>query len=155
MAEVTIRPATPEDAEALFAALRPADLRECLAYGQADVRAGIAESIAGSFFCWSAHEDTALLAVFGVGPLSMINGIGSPWLLGTPLLDRRSRLLQRLAPQYVAKMLQFFPHLLNFVHVENVRSVRWLKRLGFTIHPPAPYGRLGHLFHRFEMHRHV
>jgi len=35
------------------------------------------------------------------------------------------------------------------------RSVCWLARLGFTIHPPEPYGCLGEMFHRFEMHADV
>jgi hypothetical protein len=48
-------------------------------------------------------------------------------------------------------MLQVFPHLINFVHAENRTSVRWLRRLGFTVHPVMPYGRLGEPFHPFEM----
>jgi hypothetical protein len=76
-------------------------------------------------------------------------------MLGTPLLNRHPRILQRLAPEYVGIMLKAFPHLMNFVHTKNTRSVRWLKRLGFHLHAPELYGTRGELFHRFEMHRHV
>jgi hypothetical protein len=151
---VEILPATHQDAQALYASLRASDLRECLAYGQADVLEGIVESVAASQgFCFSAREEGELLAVFGVGELT--EKTGSPWMLGTTLLDRRPRVLQSLAAPIVNLMLELYPHLLNFVHVRNTRSVRWLAHLGFTIHDPEPYGHAGELFHRFEMHRHV
>jgi hypothetical protein len=150
---VEIHPATHADAEALYRSLRVSDLRECLAYGQDDVREGIVASVEGSDFCFSAREDGDLLAVFGVGALT--EKTGSPWMLGTTLLDRRPRVLQSLSAPIVNLMLELYPHLLNFVHVRNTRSVRWLAHLGFTIHDPEPYGHAGELFHRFEMHRHV
>jgi hypothetical protein len=31
--------------------------------------------------------------------------------------------------------------------------VRWLRRIGFTLHPAEPLGPLGVPFHRFEMER--
>jgi hypothetical protein len=150
---VELQPATRADAEELYGRLRACDLAECLAYGQDDVREGIVASVEGSEFCFSAREDGELLAVFGVGALS--RGTGSPWMLGTELLDRRPRVLQSLSAPIVDQMLARFPHLLNFVHVRNTRSIRWLAHLGFTIHDPEPYGHAGELFHRFEMIRHV
>jgi hypothetical protein len=48
-------------------------------------------------------------------------------------------------------MLKAFPHLVNFVHAKNTTSVRWLRRLGFTLHEAVPYGALGEPFHPFEL----
>ena len=155
MAEITILPATREDADALYLAMRTADYAECEAYGQSSVLEGVRESVSGSTHAWTARADGELLACFGVAPLSFLTGVGSPWLLGTDVLNRHPRELMSKARKYLPFMLGIFPHLINFVHVDNARSIRWLSRLGFTLHDPQPYGLRGALFHRFEMRAHV
>jgi hypothetical protein len=72
-------------------------------------------------------------------------------MLGTPVLNASSRILVRKTPEYIAQMLKAFPHLVNFVHAENTTSVRWLRRLGFTVHEAQAFGALGEPFHPFEM----
>lgn len=151
MADVLIRPTQSGDAAALAANLRPADLAECLAYGRGDVSAGIESSVARSPLCWTAFIDGELAAILGCGLVSMMGGVGSPWMLGTPVLDKHARVLVRATPEYIAKMLNAFPHLVNFVHTENKTSMRWLRRLGFTLRDAVPYGAKGELFHPFEM----
>jgi hypothetical protein len=151
VAEILIRPTEPGDAALLVANLRTSDRNECLAYGRDDIAAGIRSSVARSLFCWSAFADGELAAILGVAPLNILTGLGSPWMLGTPVLDAHSRVLVRMTPEYIAKMLKAFPHLVNFVHAKNTTSVRWLRRLGFDLSEPAPFGALGEPFHRFEM----
>lgn len=154
MAEILIRPTQPGDAAELFKNLRPSDLAECEAYGRGDILAGIEASVARSVLCWSAFADGELACIIGVGLVNVMAGIGSPWMLGTPVLDQHSRVLVRMTPEYIAKMLNAFPHLVNFVHAKNRTSVRWLRRLGFTLHEAVPYGARGELFHPFEMKAH-
>lgn len=151
MVEVLIRPTEPGDVARLFANLRASDLAECQAYGKPDIAAGIESSAARSLLCWTGLVDGELAAILGVAPLSIVNGIGSPWMLGTPVLDAHQRVLVRKTPEYIARMLKAFPHLVNFVHAKNTTSVRWLRRLGFSLSEPAPFGPLGEPFHRFEM----
>jgi hypothetical protein len=149
--DVLIRPTEPQDAAVLYRHLRPADLAECLAYGHADLEERLAANVRRSLLCWSGFIDGELAAILGVAPISMMAGIGSPWMLGTPVLDAHSRVLVRRTPEYIAKMLNAFPHLVNLVHARNTTSVRWLRRLGFTLHSPVPHGAHGELFHPFEM----
>lgn len=151
MADVLIRPTEPGDARTLYENLRLADFAECLAYGHADICEGIESSVRRSPLCWTAFIDGELAAILGCGMVSMMLGIGSPWMLGTPVLDAHSRVLVRRTPEYIAKMLRAFPHLVNFVHTDNVTSKRWLRRVGFTLHEAVPYGARGELFHPFEM----
>ena len=151
MADVLIRPTQPGDAAILAANLRTSDLAECMAYGNADIVASIAASVRRSVLCWTGLVDGELAAIIGVAPINLLSGIGSPWMLGTPVLDRHSRVLVRLTPAYIARMQSAFPHLANFVHVDNRTSVRWLRRLGFTLHEAVPYGVNGELFYPFEM----
>lgn len=151
MVDVVIRLTQPGDAAELAANLRPADLAECQAYGREDIAAGIASSVNRSMLCWTGLVDGELAAIIGVAPINVMGGIGSPWMLGTPVLDQHSRVLVRRTPEYIAKMLNAFPHLVNFVHAKNTTSVRWLRRLGFTLHAAQPFGALGEPFHPFEM----
>lgn len=151
MVDVVIRLTQPGDAAELAANLRPSDLAECRAYGRGDIAAGVISSANRSMLCWTGLVDGELAAIIGVAPISVMSGIGSPWMLGTPVLDQHSRVLVRRTPEYIAKMLNAFPHLVNFVHAKNTTSVRWLRRLGFTLHAAQPYGALGEPFHPFEM----
>lgn len=147
-----IRPTEPGDADALFSNLRASDLAECRAYGRGGATAaGVASNVNRSALCWSGFVDGDLAAILGVAPINMLTGIGSPWMLGTPVLDAHQRILVRKTPEYIARMLKAFPHLVNFVHAHNTTSVRWLRRLGFSFSEPAPFGALGEPFHRFEM----
>lgn len=154
MGNVVIRNTVSHDAARLLADMRAADRRECLAYGTDDYAGGVRTSIAASVFCWSAFDDHGeLLAVFGVAPLSMATGVGSPWMLGTTRLRRHARDLMRICPGYIEWMLETFPYLTNYVHAHNETSVRWLRRLGFILKPPAPYGLIGAPFRQFDMRR--
>lgn len=150
-ADVLIRPTQPDDVTTLIANLRASDLAECQAYGRPDIAAGIRSSATRSLLCWSGFVDGELAAIMGVAPINMLNGLGSPWMLGTPVLDRNSRILVRATPVYIGRMLTAFPHLVNFVHAKNTTSVRWLRRLGFTLYDAVPHGPLGEPFHPFEM----
>lgn len=151
-AKILIRPTEPGDIQLLADNMRECDRRESAAYGHGqDLTAAIARSVRSSVLCWSGFADGGLGCIMGCAPISYVSGIGSPWMMGTPVLDKHSRILVKRTPEYTAKMLKAFPHLVNFVHVTNKTSILWLKRLGFTIHPPVPYGALGELFHPFEM----
>lgn len=151
MAKVYIRDTHLIDVVRLAHNLRESDRAEIRAYGQTDPLKGLTESAAHSVLCWTAFIDDEVAAILGVAPLSVMAGIGSPWMMGTPVLDAHSRVLVRETPRYIDKMLVAFPHLVNYVHFENKTSIRWLRRLGFVVHPPRPYGRLDEPFHEFEM----
>lgn len=150
MARLEIRPTQPRDAELLGAEMRASDAAEVRACGREPLESA-RRGVAQSMFCWSAFEGEQLVCIFGCAPLSVVGGIGSPWMLGTPLLRRHERVLVRVTPRYIGTMLKAFPHLVNYVHTDNATSVRWLKRLGFTLQEAAPFGALGEAFHRFEM----
>lgn len=90
-------------------------------------------------------------AIFGVEKGSLLTGMGTPWLLGTDDLFKCGKQLMEFGRIGVAAMLQDCSTLSNFVHVDNRRSIVWLKRLGFKFDEPAPYGIAGAMFMRFSM----
>lgn len=141
---VDYRKPTGADAAELAANLRPQDLAELHALGFTDMEHVVTHCVLLSDWCLAARVDGALACIFGVG-----QG-GSPWMLGTPVVARRSRILAREAPRYIRKMLDDNPRLVNRVHARNSVAVRWLQRVGFTLHPATPEAN-GEMFHTFEM----
>ena len=152
MADIHIRLARSEDATRLAAEMRPADRAEVIAASGPDVQHTLERSIQMSTHCWAAERGDELLALFGFAPVSLIGGIGSPWLLGTPAVDRLPGALTRLARSYVQSIRETtYPVLMNYVDARNTQSIRWLKRMGFTLHAAEPHGVADLPFHRFTM----
>lgn len=132
--------------------MRPADAQEVfLSHGHDPLRALQGSVRQSSLFSYVAVDGTdGPLCAFGVGgrPLAFT---GSPWLLGHRNLDKHRRELARLSRPMIQVMAARFSLLENWVHADNVVSVRWLKACGFTLEPAAPFGARGALFHRFWM----
>lgn len=148
--EITV--ATRDDVEALVPDLRPADVDEIRAASGLAPGTALRRSFALSTHVWAAREDqAAVIALWGVGPLSLSAGMGCPWLLASAAIDRRARQIVRLSRPLLAVMRTAYPHLENYVDARNRRAVRWLAWLGFVIEPPAPWGVEGRPFHRFWM----
>lgn len=145
---VEIRQARAADAAPVAANLRAADLAECLAAGVVDIERAIVDGVENSPLCWTALVDDRPAAVFGVRPWG---AVGVPWMLGTDDVITQRRAFIKLAPAYIAKMMQAYPRLMNHVHTENVQAVRWLRRAGFAIQDPHAHPATGAPFQVFEM----
>lgn len=53
--------------------------------------------------------------------------------------------------KYLSSLLERYDMLFNYVDARHTASIRWLRRLGFSMEPAAPFGVDGVPFHRFEM----
>ncbi len=151
MVEILVRPVEPGDVEHVAEHMRQADLDEIAAIGIDDPVEALTRSIANSTSCWTGCADGEPGCIFGVVPISMLCGIGSPWLLGTELIPKNAGAFIRHSRPYIHGMLREFPHLFNFVDVRNRKAIAWLKRSGFILHEQQPYGPFGLPFHPFEM----
>lgn len=154
MADIAFRQTVPDDVFVIARDLREADRRELEALrGKAvNVPLALAKAVRQSSHAWTAESAGAPVALFGVAPISLLEGIASPWLLGTDRVRFFARSLIRSGRWYADYMRAIYPTLLyNYVDARNADSVRWLKRLGFNIHPPEAHGVSGLPFHRFEM----
>jgi hypothetical protein len=139
-------------AQALVRALRQQDRAELDASGQTDHLAAVWQSVEQSDWAVAAYVDGQLVCLFGVAAHAA-RGTGVPWMLGTDLVAQQRRFLLRLAPTYIARMLAAYPRLFNAVHARNTVSVRWLRHVGFRLHPSQPHPRTGEPFIPFEMTR--
>lgn len=91
--------------------------------------------------------------MFGVAPVSAVEGIGIPFFLGSEDVYRHGRDLLTRGPAVIAHMRQSFPILENIVAADNVRAIRLLKHWGFALGETVEHGELA--FVRFGMGRDV
>lgn len=149
--DILVRPVEDGDIKHVAAHMRQADLDEIAATGVPDPVEALTRSIKDSVLCCTGCADGEPGCIFGVVPVSMLCGIGSPWLLGTELIPKNAGAFIRHSTPYIHGMLREFPHLFNFVDVRNRKAIAWLKRSGFVLSEATPYGPFGLPFHPFEM----
>lgn len=108
-------------------------------------------SLATSLHALTALVDGKPAAMFGVSPLSMLEGKGVPWFLGTDEVLHHARELLTIGRRIVAWWHDDFAVMENIVSSENVAAIRLLKRWGADVGgKPATYGGLEFVPFRFE-----
>lgn len=71
---------------------------------------------------------------------------GVPWSVVTTAVQTFPIPFLRLTKRFMESLDM---HLENYVDARNLRTIAWLKWLGFTIDEPVPAGIDGEMFHRF------
>lgn len=146
---VDYRPAAYNDVPALLRELREADRLEVTAASADPLDDVVAHALWTSHDPIAATHDDKLLALFGYAPVSSEAAV--VWLLGTDHLMRQQSELARAGRVYIARVSTLYRHLFNYVDARNAASKLWLRRIGFTLQPAAPFGHKGLPFHRFDM----
>lgn len=131
---VAIIPAEPRHIGHVAARMREADRVEVGALGMTPKHA-LRRSLRVSSLAWTATLNGRPEAMLGVMPVSLLDGHGAPWMLGTDEVMRNPRALLEWGPVLVSAMLSQFTRLENMVAAGNVKAVRLLIRLGFTVMP--------------------
>lgn len=75
------------------------------------------------------------VAMLGVCPVSAIEGLGAPWMLGTDEVLKGGRQFLTWGPRVVQAMQAEWPRLSNYVGAENRRAIRVLLALKFDVPP--------------------
>ena len=148
---IAFEPATEDDAARMAPRLRQADQDELSALSNRSHDVTLRLSIQMSDEPMLITADGDPVALFGVARASLLSTTGVPWLLGTDLVGKLARPLLPLSALVLASWRGKYPHMENHVSVHHHQSLRWLKWLGFTLHPAEPYGQFGKPFHKFEM----
>lgn len=150
--DIEIRDAEIGDADLLAPVLRDADLREIQATMHGEPADLIRLSIQMSpRFRKTVFADGDIALIFGVGSGSLLSDTGSPWLLGSELIEQHPKTFLRHSKKFVPKMKRGFRFLENQVAADNRLSIAWLKWLGFTIEKEKPWGVKNLMFRRFTM----
>lgn len=153
MSEVKFYRPTEEMIQHIADNMRKADRIEVMASDGHTPLEALQQSLKMSQSATVACVEGVPCVIFGLVIHNLIEGTGSPWMLGTEgsLKHRRQFLIE--TPLVIDEMLRTCIKLFNHVHVKNRESVRWLKWLGFTFDNPAPFGVAGEEFQRFYIER--
>ena len=150
MSAFVIDMATAEDVGCLGHRLRVADVEEIRAASGLAPDAALRRSYSFSTHVWAVRTLSGQpIALWGVGPLSLVAGRGCPWVLAADAFEALGSDVARLSRPLLADMRDHYPYLENRVDARHARAVRWLSWLGFTIDPATPWGVEGRPFHRF------
>lgn len=126
-----VRPSTQDDVDYLANNLRPEDREEVLAsHGSTQdvLQLGFNESDE----CWTivVTNTEEIAGMYGVGTLD--NGVGVPWLLTAPALEKVYMPFLRQSKQWVKEINKKYPVLTNAVDEDYKVSIKWLQFVGFT-----------------------
>ena len=147
--EIRVVPFRPLDLRTVARRMRRADRDEVWkASGMTPVEA-LSYSLRKSSAAWTVFIDGRAEAIFGVGAISILAGVGAPWLLGTDVIERHAAGFLRGSIEWRDQLLRHYPILRNLVDVDNRVSLRWLRWLGFSIFDPISLR--GHEFRPFEL----
>lgn len=130
-----------------IADIRAADRRE-LEAADGDIQRAVLRGWLGSSYCFAGIDSRGrMLGIFGVFREDAY--WWCPWLIGTSALEEHRRDFVRLSAALFPRLRERFPNMRNYVDARNVKSIRWLTRLGFNFGSPVPYGDAGLPFYRF------
>jgi len=153
LAVAEVLPVTAEDVAHILPIVRHADIEEITEALGIPMASALHDAITGSLNARKIVVDGLVVAIFGDAPYSILGSIGVPWLISTVHVERHARAFLKVCKPEVQDMLTRHQHLMNYVDARNTAAIRWLKWLGFTFAPAAPYGARRFLFHQFTMNR--
>lgn len=131
---IEIVPARPSHIGPIATRLRDIDRLECAVFGHSP-KVALRRGLQASALAWTAIIDGRPEAMFGASTISLIYSTGCPWMLMTDVAVKQHQALVRLGHIYTAAMHRHYDVLQNYIHADNVKSIRWLSRLGYAIGP--------------------
>lgn len=150
-----VLPVTVEDVADILPIVRQADIDEITEALGIPMHQALHEAITGSLNAKKIVVDGQVVAVFGDAVHSILGSVGVPWLISTVHVEHHARAFLKVCKPEVQGMLTRHHHLMNYVDARNTSAMRWLKWLGFTFGPAAPYGARRFPFHPFTLNREI
>jgi hypothetical protein len=129
---IELVPASPAHVGRIANRIRDIDRREAEAFGHSP-KTALRLGIRASVLAWTAMLDGSPQAMFGVRPMSSIEGRGMAWFLATDAAFGCARDLLSIGPAVIEAMHRRFHRLENWVSTENAAAIRMLGRWGFEL----------------------
>lgn len=114
--------------------MREVDRQEVGAFGRTPKQA-LRLSLRASSLCLTALKNDRPEAMFGVTPISAIEGRGLAWFLGTDEVLGCARELLSIGPAVIETLHGRFRRLENKISTENRQAIRLLEKWGFEMGP--------------------
>lgn len=148
-ANIQVVPARACHVRTIARRMRKADRDEVFAASGKSPAGALIYSLRKSAHAWTAMIDGKPELMFGVGDISILGGVGAPWLLGTDAVEQHYVAFLRRSVGFRDQLLRRYPIMRNFVDDRNKASKRWLQWLGARLSDPVEMN--GHAFRLFEL----
>ena len=149
----SVRPASDRDIARVIGNMRDADRMELAAISPLAPEQTFRQTIARSEGVMAGCVLDEPAALMGVAHRSIAGSVGLPWMLGTELVQEYQFVFLRYCKPWIAEQLDRWNTLEGWVSVDNTRSIRWLRWLGFKFEKAKPLPPYSHLFHRYTLDR--
>lgn len=150
---IVLRDAKISDGVTVSRNMREADRKEIWSASRLRPYKACVKSLLDSQLAFAVELDGETVAILGAVTLSLINNRGLIWLLGTDGIDKLPITFGRHTKDLIEEFFQEWDSLENWVHEENLKSLKWLKGAGFKIGDPQPYGVDGEIFRKIRRER--
>lgn len=148
-ADIQIIPTRAYHLRRVAAVMRQADKDEVIAATGRSPLWGLVHSYKRSAICMTVLIDGEPEAIFGAGDLSVLTGMGAPWLLASDRAVSCRVEFLRGSVHWRDQLLRRYSVLRNVVDCRNKIAIRWLRWLGFAF--SDPFKHRGHDFMMFEL----
>lgn len=150
---LAIRDAIMEDVSTVAENMRKSDVDEIWKSDMALPLNALEMSFSRSQTCLTATLNDTPVCITGVVPVTLLSEYGTIWMLGTGEMDMHKTSVAKLSRAVVKYLLSKYIFLFNYVSIENVRTIKWLKFCGAKFYDPEPYGPFKHPFRCFTLSR--
>jgi len=150
MSKYEIFPATMEHVKELAQTMCLEDIEECWAARHYAPLEALEQAVKISSDATTGLIDGTVACIFGVAPVSLAGGKGSPWMMTAPILREHGRTFLRGNRIWMEDQKYKWLFLENYVDARHTLAIHWLKWMGFDMDKPAPYGPDRMSFHRFS-----
>lgn len=136
----TVRDAEISDVFLLAPNMRQADREEVWKSHHKSPEDALLEGFTHSMICLTVEYHEAPVAMFGIVPHTILGNTATIWLLGSDKIVEIQRAFAKYSRHFIDMFLVYYPHLSNYVDVQNRQSIRWLRWCGAEFGPIASYG---------------
>lgn len=143
-----VEPATLDLVMQVAPVMRDEDKAEVWASDHWMPEEALAQSFHSSTAAWVGMCDDEVFCAYGVAERSVLSPKGVPWLLTSRHLPLHGRAFLRGSILFMRDMKARYDWLENYVDARYAVSICWLRWLGFTLEPAAPFGAEQLPFHR-------
>jgi len=150
MTKYEIIPTITAHIEELAQTMCSEDIDECWAARHYTPLEALEQAVKISNDATTGLIDGVVACIFGVAPVSVAGGKGSPWMLTAPVLRKHGKTFLRGTRMWMEDQKYKWLSLENYVDARHTLAIRWLKWTGFDMDKPAPYGPDGMSFHKFH-----
>lgn len=150
---VAFRDVDKYDAARLYGVLHPYQRREIRSSLGHDIERCILNCVNRSKEAYTVTEDNGqVLAMFGIVPLSILDSDrATPWMVSSSNISNYPRKLLTYSRMVIDHWRNQYDYMFNYIDNRYYSSLRWAKKIGFTVHPAEPYGIEQLPFNKIDM----